>query len=292
MRSIGSNLLIIEADGDLDLGFLLQQGIGRGGTDGVQDGEGHHEVIKTASKDEFRVGTTNDGGLGVAKAEIEIFNGFGLASNLLGQDVQKSGMMLLTSLGINGSEAVLDSSSNDGHELFFLVELETLVVDATVEMDGQVGNAQERLVDLDDLGDDLIALLDQDAARDTQIAIEPSMPQTSSVALHADLQEVGSIDLADRLHLQARRVSVSGSDVESADSRIVGLSDGKCDDGGLVTSSKVLATTLKLSSPVSGLRDVSEASSKQKLSRGDFNKHTKSVFQSSSSQHILNIGRY
>jgi hypothetical protein len=58
-----------------------------------------------------------------------------------------------------------------------------------VQVDGQCGNAQERLVDLDQLLHKVVAVADKHAAGQTQVAVEPRVPDAATICLDANLEE-------------------------------------------------------------------------------------------------------
>ena len=63
-----------------------------------------------------------------------------------------------------------------------------LLIGGSVQMNGQIGNPEDGFVDVDEA---LLQLpfgrLDENSARDLQVTVEPSMPNTASVALDANL---------------------------------------------------------------------------------------------------------
>ena len=87
--------------------------------------------------------------------------------------------------GEHGDEAVFTGLSAtqrpERGEMLLFVQQQALVVDLAVEVDGQLGNPQQRPLDPKQPG---AAARDADPARQAQIAVEPRVEQRAAVDLH------------------------------------------------------------------------------------------------------------
>ena len=95
--------------------------------------------------------------------------------------------------------------------MLLLVHLEGTLFLSSLKMNAKRRDASEWFVDLDEaLLHRFLPILrlgtDQNSSRDTQVAIEPRVPQTSAVALHAQLNAATGTALAPRLHLEVGTV--------------------------------------------------------------------------------------
>ena len=84
------------------------------------------------------------------------------------------------------------------------VEGEALV-DGAVEVDRELGHAQERARDVDQHGG---AVVEREAAREAEVAVEPGVPERAAVDLDADLPPAAAPGVGVRLDLERRRVGV------------------------------------------------------------------------------------
>ncbi len=88
-----------------------------------------------------------------------------------------------------------------------------LVVDLTVEMDGQLGNARQRLIDAyQHVRQRPIGIGDDQAAGNTQVAVEPGVQQGAAIDLDADLAVPGPAGVGSGLDPEVRAVGVSASE--------------------------------------------------------------------------------
>ena len=95
--------------------------------------------------------------------------------------------------------------------MLLLVHLEGTTFLGSLEMNAKRRDASEWFVDLDEaLLHRFLPILrlgtDQNSSRDTQVAIEPRVPQTSAVALNCQLNAATGTALAPRLHLEVGAV--------------------------------------------------------------------------------------
>lgn len=99
----------------------------------------------------------------------------------------------------------------DGLEVALLVELEALRGHVAVHVDGELGDAQQRAVDVDQPGR---AVTQGEAAGQPQIAVEPGVHQRPAVDLHGDLAPAVRTAVGPRLHAQVGGVGVRADDAE------------------------------------------------------------------------------
>ena len=79
------------------------------------------------------------------------------------------------------------------------------VVDTSVEMDGELGNAGDRLTYVDEVGGTVV---EHELAGDTQVAVEPRVVQDAAVHLDAELFPALGSRVRSWLDPQTRRVGV------------------------------------------------------------------------------------
>ena len=102
-------------------------------------------------------------------------------------------------------------------------------------MDGQGGDSKQGSVDLDESGCECpILASSDDPSRETQISVQPRMPDTSSVGLHPDLEISFLGPLRDRSDAEVRAIDVSCND-RNPSARLPLLWNGECQQGALVS---------------------------------------------------------
>lgn len=247
LGGLRADLLVVEADGHADGGVVVE-GVGLAdGLDEALDGAVRHtQVVEARGEDELVVDAADDGLLRVVEDELEVDDGGDVASKLVGDDVEHGGVVahrhLLEGLevlillhgiilgGLFGLGVLVElggGQTRDGEQLNLVVGVEAGLA---VQVDGQRGDSQQRLVDLDQLLHDVVALTDQNAAGKTQIAVEPRVPDAAAIRLDADLQ-VADVGLAgDGLDAQAGRIGV-GADNGDGVAGAPLAADGKGEDG-------------------------------------------------------------
>ena len=239
--------------------------------------EARHLVVESRRVDELIVDTTDRGRLRVVEAELKVLDLLDGDAKLGGEEIKQDRVVLFghdgrahrlrSDLGAFGSligalVEVLSSETKDGNGVVLNVELECFV-DGAVEVNGEGGNAEDGSLDVDELASEGVVVLGighDDTARDTEVAVEPRGPDTTTVGLNAALQ-VSLLGLAgDGLDLEVGRVRVGADDVYAVAGLVLGT-DGKGDDSGLVASEVVLAASLDLVVPKLALLDTLKASS-------------------------------
>ena len=154
-----------------------------------------------------------------------------------------------------GTLVELGGEAGNGKELRLLVGIE---IGLAVQVDGQRGDAQQWLVDLDEALDKGVAVADEDAAGDAQVAVEPRVPDAAAVRLDADL-EVADVGLfGDWLDAKAGRIGVGADNGDGVTGAPL-AADGEGDNGGSVACEVVLAARLQLGRPRVALADEGEA---------------------------------
>lgn len=144
-------------------------------------------------------------------------------------------------IGVVSLDALVElsgSETRDGEELSLLVGVE---VGLAVQVDGERGDAQDGLVDLDELLDHLSALTHHDSSGNAEIAIKPGRPDAAAVGLDANLLVADVALLGNGLDAQAGRVGV-GADNGYGVSRLPFLANSECDNGRGVSGQVVLAS--------------------------------------------------
>ena len=127
-----------------------------------------------------------------------------------------------------------------------------------MQVDGEGGDAQDGLVDLDELLNNLSALAHHDSSGNAEIAVEPRCPDASAVSLHTDLLVADVALLGDGLDAQAGRVGV-GADNGYGVSGLPLLANGEGDNGRRVSGQVVLASGATGLSPRVSFADQGEA---------------------------------
>lgn len=257
LGGLRANFLVVEADGHADGGVVVE-GVGLAdGLDEALDGAvGHAQVVEARGEDELVVDAADDGFLRVVEDELEVDNGGDVGADLVGDDVEHRGVVahshLLEGLevlvllhgiilaGLLGLGALVElggGKARDGEQLDLVVGVE---VGLAVQVNGQRGDPQQRLVDLDQLLHDAVALADQDSSRKTQVAVEPRVPDAAAVGLDADLQIAHVALPGHGLDSQARRIGVGADDGDGVAGAPL-AADGKGEDGRAVAGEVVLA---------------------------------------------------
>lgn len=98
-----------------------------------------------------------------------------------------------------------------GLEVALLVELEAVGADGAVQVDGELGDAQQRPVDVDEAGG---AVPQDDASGESQVAVEPGVHQRAAVDLDGDLPPAVRAAVGERLDPQVGGVGVGAEDAE------------------------------------------------------------------------------
>lgn len=112
-------------------------------------------------------------------------------------------------------------------------------------MDRECRDPQNGFVDLDELlSDGAVCLFDHYSTSDTQIAVEPCMPQPTTVCLDANLQIAFILLLRYGLYSKTWRVCVCADHADGV-SWLPLLADGEGDDGGAITGQVVLSSRLE-----------------------------------------------
>lgn len=138
----------------------------------------------------------------------------------------------------------------DGLEVALLVELEALRGDVAVHVDGELRDAQQRAVDVDQAGG---AVAQREAAGQAQVPVEPGVHQRAAVDLHGDLAPAVRPGVRAGLDAQVGGVGVGADDAERGVRRGA-LRDVPGDDR--AAAQHVLAAARGL--PGVGLRDLAE----------------------------------
>lgn len=79
-------------------------------------------------------------------------------------------------------------------------------------MDSQRRDTNQRLIDLDELLNKVAVLTDEKTASETEIPVEPRVPDTASICLDTDLQEADLLPLGNGLDAEAWGVCVCAND--------------------------------------------------------------------------------
>lgn len=247
-----ADLLVVEARDQPGGGLVVQARAGRHGRDQAHDGAVRHvEVVEPRREEELVIEPAQAGLLRVVEDQLEVDDRVGrdggvrgdhveqvrvvpLGHGLEGLEVRVVPALGLMRLGVPGAAPAGPvefggGEPADGVELCLLVGFE---VGGPVQVDGQGGDAQQGLVDLDELLDEVpaVAVPHQHAAGDGQVSVEPGVPDAAAVGLDADLQKAGVRLGADGLDAQARRIGMRadhGDGVAGAPF----LADGEGHDG-------------------------------------------------------------
>lgn len=255
-RALGclrANLLVIEADHHADRVVVLEAvGGGNGLDEGLERAVRHLEVVKAGRHDELVIDAAEAGLLRIVEHQLKVDDRRNVGASVLGDELEHGRVVArrhgrqrilgrrrqsrlvggLVQLGLGQVE--------DGEQLRLLVGVK---VGLAVQVDGQVRDAQDGLVNLDQLLHDVAALADEDAASNTQVSVEPRVPNAAAVCLNTDLvvAEVGLFRHG--LDAQAWRVGV-GADNGNGIARLPLLANGEGDDGRGVAGEVVFATRL------------------------------------------------
>jgi hypothetical protein len=117
-----------------------------------------------------------------------------------------------------------------------------------MQVDGQGRDADQRLVDLDELLDNVAIFTDKDATGKTEVSVEPRVPDTTSVGLDTNLKKPDLLLLGDGLDAEARRVGMCADNGDGV-ARAPLSANGEGDDGGAVAGQVVFAAGADDGSP-------------------------------------------
>lgn len=275
LGGLRANLLVVEADGHADGGVVVEDvGLADGLDEALDGAVRHAQVVEARGEDELVVDATDDGLLRVVEDELEVDDGGDVGAQLVGDDVEHGGVVahghLLEGLevlvllhgvvlgrliGLGALVELGSGKARDGEQLDLVVGVKAGLA---VQVDGQRGDAQQRLVDLDQLLHDVVAVTDQHAAGQAQVAVEPRVPDAAAVRLDTDLQ-VADVALArDGLDAQAGRIGVGADDGDGVAGAPL-AADGKGEDGRAVAGEVVLAAGAEAGGPRVAFADEAEA---------------------------------
>eukprot|EP00048_Salpingoeca_helianthica_P015504 m.227119 g.227119 ORF g.227119 m.227119 type:complete len:306 (-) comp17120_c0_seq1:46-963(-) len=219
------------------------------------------QVVKARREDKLLSDAANGAGLQIRHAQLKVTNVCGLTLEFASQQGHQRGVVLAAVAGHRRLQGPLEGGGQDGHQLRLLVELEGSPLLGRREVNGEVGDAQDRALHMHQLvGQQARGILDNDTARNSQVAIKPGVPETAAVSLHTHGQIARLGQCGARLHAQARAVRV-GTDDAKAIARSIATTHSKSDEGGLVASEKVLAR--RLGCPGIALLELLKARSQQ-----------------------------
>ena len=288
VRGERADFFVVEARDEADRGVVFQSGGSLNGVDETHDGAVRHvEVVEAGREDELVVETAQARELRIVQDQLEVndvrdgrdVGGGGDDGEELRVVAVRHGLERLeVSLslgfagralggGLGGLVELLLHQTEDGQQLILLVRVE---IGLAMQVDGESGNAKDGLVDLDQLLDKVaVGVLDEHAAGDAEVAVEPGVPKTAAVELDADLLEPVGALLAGGLDAQAGGVGM-GADHADGVARLPLATDGEGDDGGAIACQVVLATRLDDRGPVVALADELEAGLLKEGDRGGY----------------------
>ena len=148
-----------------------------------------------------------------------------------------------------GTQRCLHGVSNDGRHVALEVHFES-IVERPIEVDGEARDAHDGAVHLDELmrefGFNAIAsTAHENASGDAEVAVEPRVPEASTIVLHAHLQEVGGGRLGVGLQAGAGGIGVRADDHEPVAGAVFGA-DGERAHRAHVASEEVLPPGLEV----------------------------------------------
>lgn len=190
-----ADLLVVEGGEHRNVGGRLGGG---GGGDQRGDARVHGDLVVQPGRDEeLLVGAEIAGRLDVVQHQVPSED-IGDVGVRLGGDPGEQGA------GPGGAEA-----PQRGH-VQLRVERDTFV-DAAVEVDGELGYAQQRLVDADEAAG---SVAQGQSARDAEVAVEPGVVRDAAVDFHGDLPPARGAGVGLGLDPQVRGVGVGSDDPE------------------------------------------------------------------------------
>lgn len=257
----GSNLFVVEQGHQLDVAVLVPL---RGMEKSQEGGPRTQLVVDPSCGDELLVQAKDGSRLRVEKLELPVGNGVVRRDAKLLRDQLDQ----LGGLGVDkgaGRAKELDVGAigavqpNDGDSLRLRV---VLAHHADAKVRRQRGDLGNRPIQLDQLAGGLARLLiaHNDSAADAQVSIPPSLVQGAGIGGNAELDIAGRVWLrADGLEPGCQSVDVAG-DHANAVARLVGLADGKGDDGTAIAGDPVLAAGLDFVGPGVARRELQAVS--------------------------------
>eukprot|EP01128_Nolandella_sp_AFSM9_P006892 TRINITY_DN3640_c0_g1_i1.p1 TRINITY_DN3640_c0_g1~~TRINITY_DN3640_c0_g1_i1.p1 ORF type:complete len:602 (-),score=141.21 TRINITY_DN3640_c0_g1_i1:115-1920(-) len=134
---------------------------------------------------------------------------------------------------LRGLEGGFNLSGKNRQEVILLVETH-LFIDGPVQVNRESGNAHDRTIEVNQASVNLSINFDKDTASDSQIAIKPGVPDSSTIRDHSDLNVTFFRNLRGGLHVKNRRIRVGANDGVTT-SRGPFLTDGEGDERGLLS---------------------------------------------------------
>ena len=234
-----ADLLVVKESDDGD--HIIVGGAERLADERLGGAEAREEVVDAGGADELVVGAGDSGGLRVDDGEVKVLDVVGAAAGLLGEVLEQDAVVALdiNHLAVRGVGLVegvgRELRGHEGDQVGLLVGGEGLALLRGGEVDGEVGEDEELLVDLDELGLEgaLAAALEEDAAGDGELAVKPRVPQTTTIALHRDALEAGALGAGLGLHGEVRAVGVGADDLDAV-AGLVAAADAEGDDAAVV----------------------------------------------------------
>ena len=206
----GADLLVVEQREDRGGGGQI--GV-PGGDEGLQAGVAGGEVVEARGVEELGVEPGDDGGGEVVEGEVPRQQiGLGDARGL-GEEGAEG-------LGRRSGGARVGEGEERG-ELLLGVELQTLVVDASVHVDGEGRDPAERTPQIDEDGLLAGAVADEHAAGEPEVAVGPSGEHHAAVGLDAEADVALVAQVRARLDAEVGRVGVGGGEAEAGGGRVV-----------------------------------------------------------------------
>lgn len=188
LGGLGANLLMVEEGNETD-GVIILEGVrGFERLDDCDDGAvGHHLIVQAGRENKLVMDTTSGGGMGVVEQKLKIDNGLGANAGSFGDRLDDDWVVPCREgserreLGIIGLGLLARSrlvelgggsrgKAEDREELSLLVEGESLLA---VKVNSESWDTENRLLDVNELRDKLVALPHHNPSGKTEVTVEP-----------------------------------------------------------------------------------------------------------------------
>eukprot|EP00754_Rhynchopus_humris_P037968 Rhum_TRINITY_DN20671_c0_g1::Rhum_TRINITY_DN20671_c0_g1_i1::g.171558::m.171558 len=240
-----------------------------------------HLVVDARGEQELLIETADHGVLRVVQVQVEVDQVLAVDTHLPRNQVKQLlvvallrrvlvllRLLLLALLARRVHKLAHDLRAEHGQQMLLLVEGERLTLLRARQVDGKVGDAQDGPRHLDQLRLQAVGRLVHNLARDGNVAVEPRVPEASSVRLHADVLVATALLQRLRLQHKAGAVRVRAHDLEAAASvRLREVSaNHKGDERALVPRGEVASVGLELAGPLVVFHQLLEAQRLQLVS--------------------------
>ncbi len=164
---------MVEEHQHLDMGITCGGREERLGSD-----EARQQVVETGRRHEFVTSSDDGAALGVVEHDVPSVDRCGVDVELIGHEAGERTLAFVADLP-------------DRCEVLLGVELQPVLADLAVEVDGELRDPQDGSVDEQQTLFDSASAADRDPTREAEVTVEPRVQQRAAVHLDPDLSDPG-----------------------------------------------------------------------------------------------------